>query len=303
LILIFFPAVRCCTSSLLLFYLTLYLLSSLVLSVQSLYSCYTGMGNPDDDDESDFVSGPEDEEEEEEMSDPGPDDEGDEDDEEDPPFSDDEDPVSSAKGKAPAGGGKFPLPVRPAKRASSASPPLDGDDESGSLAGSLATGMNLNLDSLSAGLMVKQPPKLLGKVDHAPPPPPPTRTAKAAPPASTAAKGKSEGFLVNGTSAAGAPPPPPPPGGPSSSSAATVGAGAGDEASVAEDGSVTSAAAASTVAGSADGTAVSAAAPPAPELVLRDPVVVKAEALNDVRHCLCLFCFLCSDVESFGFYF
>jgi hypothetical protein len=175
--------------------------------------------------------------------------------------SDDEPSEAGKKGAKSKSG--FVLPVKVANKAAKSD---NGSVSSASNAG------GVNLDSLSSGLMVKQPPKLLSKPktsDTAAPtaPAPPRavvpKAASATGTRESATKAPASAALASATAHAA----------PAETSAASVSTATGTAASVPViGGSTVTAATAGTVATAAD-------------LVLRDPEVVRAEALANVSPC------------------
>lgn len=221
-------------------FIFIYLFALNVIYSVVFFSFLTDMGDPEEDDE------PEEEVDIDEMSVGEPEDEDEEDDEpEDDEPADEPETQKSAKDKA----GTFVLPVRTANK------PRSKAEESDNNPGAA---LGLNLDSLSSGLAVKQPPKLLSKPAAPPGPAPaaPVRTARAsATMPSTAATGtripdKAPTMAMSSTDVP-------------SSSGALQGALEMEMASV-----------------STALTTVATAAPA--ELVLRDPAVVRVEALANV---------------------
>jgi hypothetical protein len=173
--------------------------------------------------------------------------------------SDDE--PSDAGNKGAKGKGGFVLPVKLANKAAKS------DDRSVSS----ASNAGVNLDSLSSGLMVKQPPKLLSKPkasDSAPAPAPPRAAVpKAASATGTreTAKAPASAALASATAHAA----------PAEPDTASLSTATGTAASAA-NASVPVVGGSTVTAGTVGGAA------PAADLVLRDPEVVRAEALANV---------------------
>lgn len=215
--------------------------------------------------------------EDEESSQPGSDAESDiPESESSEPEDDDEEPEDlppPPKGKA----GTFVLPVRTASKARA-------NEDAESMVSGSSLGAGLNLDSLSSGLKIKQPPKLIAKPEDAPPPPapparvvPPPRGSATGGPSTAAAGTRTDtnrGSLHAALSAAAGNP------ATASGTAGTLTAQqAADLASVSSIG-LTSAASVASMGTTTQSVAHSTALPS--DLVLRDPAEVKVEALANV---------------------
>jgi len=244
------------------------------------------VGEPGSDDE--FSEGSEEPEPaDDEDSEPGSDAESDIPSDNSEPEDEDEGPEDLPP--PPKGKGGFVLPVRTASKA------RPSEDAESMVSGS-SLGAGLNLDSLSSGLKIKQPPQLISKPADAPPPPaPPARAAprgSATGGPSTAAAGTrtdtNRGSLHATLTAATNP-------ATTGSSGAITAQQAADLASVSSIG-LTSAASAASMGSAAHSVAPSAALPS--NLVLRDPAEVKAEALANVSFCSMLFVPSCSSDKT-----
>lgn len=232
------------------------------------------VGEPGSDAE---ISGGESESEpeDEDGSEPGSEDGSDIPESNSEPEDDDDDPEDLPP--PPKGKGTFVLPVRTASKARA------NEDAESMISGS-SLGAGLNLDSLSSGLKIKQPPQLLSKPADAPPPPaPPARPAprgSATGGPSTAAAGTridtNRGSLHAALTATANP-----------ATGGTVTAQqAADLASVSSIG-LTSAASAASLGSAAGNNSVAPSVGLPSDLVLRDPAEVKQEALANVSRCSC----------------
>ena len=201
----------------------------------------------------------------------------------DPESSGPDEDSPPAKGKKGKDG--FVLPVKRANKPASGS----GDDNT-SVSESGLSLRGAGLDALSSGLAIKQPPKLLprsNKDGRDTPPLPPSRNANKA---ATEPSAPTE----RRTSKRAVPPPPPPP-----SAAAAPSTAAAQDATTVVSAVTANTAGAESESGAAGSVATGTVVTAAPELVLRDPEVVRAEALESVSSLLCPDCPSLTNLLSF----